>query len=139
VLRYLFDTDHLTLFDQGHAQVGLRLTNEPAGSVGLSPITVEEYLRGRLAALARARMGAERIRRYALLIASVQMLQSWPVAPFDQAAEDQFQILLGQKLRVGTQDLKIASVALANKLILVTRNQRDFGRVAGLTLEDWSQ
>ena len=138
MLRYLFDTDHLTLFDQGHALVGQRLAQEPAGTVGLSPVTVEEYLRGRLAALARARTGAERIRRYALLVGSVQMLQNWPIVPFAQGAEDQFRLLLGQKLRVGTQDLKIAAVALANSLVVVTRNQRDFGRVPGLTLEDWS-
>ena len=138
MLRYLFDTDHLTLFDQGHAQVTQRLAQEPAGTVGLSPVSVEEYLRGRLAAVARARTGPERIRHYGLMIRSVRMLQSWPSVPFDQAAEDQFQLLLGQKLRVGTQDLKIAAVALANSLVVVTRNQRDFGRVPGLTLEDWS-
>ena len=66
------------------------------------------------------------------------MLRLWYVVPFDQAAEDQFQLLRSQKIRIGTQDLKIAAIALANNLIVVTRNQRDFGKVPGLTVEDWS-
>src|SRR4051812_48259626 len=55
MLRFLFDTDHLTLFEQGHAALGTRLAQEPAGSVGVSVVTMEESLRGRLAHLARAK------------------------------------------------------------------------------------
>jgi tRNA(fMet)-specific endonuclease VapC len=40
---------------------------------------------------------------------------------------------------IGPHDLIIASVAVANDLILVTRNQREFGRVPGLALEDWTE
>ena len=54
MLRYLFDTDHLTMFQRGRASVALRLASQPAGSVGISVVTVEEVLRGRLAQLARA-------------------------------------------------------------------------------------
>jgi tRNA(fMet)-specific endonuclease VapC len=44
-----------------------------------------------------------------------------------------------QRLNVGSNDLKIAAIALENQAIVVTRNRRDFGRVAALTCEDWSQ
>ena len=38
---------------------------------------------------------------------------------------------------IGPNDLLIASIALANNLILVTHNTREFSRVEGLRLEDW--
>ena len=38
---------------------------------------------------------------------------------------------------IGPNDLMIASIALANKVALVTHNTREFGRVDGLQIEDW--
>jgi len=136
VPRSIFDTDHLTLFQHGHVLVGRRLGSQPVGAVRISVVTVEEILRGRLAALARARDGSTRIRRYALLEQALLDFAQFPVIPFDQAAETNFQQL--RAVRIGTGDRKIASIALANQLILVTANRRDFARVPGLVLEDRS-
>jgi tRNA(fMet)-specific endonuclease VapC len=38
---------------------------------------------------------------------------------------------------IGPNDLQIAAIALANNLILVTHNTREFSRVSGLRSEDW--
>lgn len=38
---------------------------------------------------------------------------------------------------IGTNDLLIAAIALANNLILVTHNTDEFQRVPGLIIEDW--
>lgn len=38
---------------------------------------------------------------------------------------------------IGPNDLMIASIALTRNLILVTHNTAEFGRVQGLSLEDW--
>lgn len=38
---------------------------------------------------------------------------------------------------IGSNDLLIASIALANDLILVTHNVKEFNRVQGLKIEDW--
>jgi tRNA(fMet)-specific endonuclease VapC len=138
MLRFLLDTDHVTLYEQGSTPVVQQITARPLGVVGVSAVTVEEALRGRLAHLARARDGPTRIRRYAQLVETTQLFHRFPIVPFDQAAENQFQHLLALRLGVGTQDLKIASVALAQGLVLVTRNRRDFTRIPGLVLDDWS-
>lgn len=99
---------------------------------------MEESFRGRLAVLSRRLTGPERIRAYANFQTTARLYETFNVVPFDQLCENCFQQLIGQRLRIGTQDLKIATTALAHGFILVTRNRVDFGRIAGLTLDDWS-
>jgi tRNA(fMet)-specific endonuclease VapC len=138
MLRFLLDTDHLTLYEWGHAPLIQRLNVSPPDEVGVSAVTVGESLQGRIANVSKARDGLTRIRRYAQLVDTVQMLQQFPLVAFDQASENQFQQLLAMRLRVGPQDLKIAAVALVNNLTVLTRNRRDFSRVPGLPLDDWT-
>ena len=40
-------------------------------------------------------------------------------------------------LPIGRYDLQIAAIAIVHDLTLVTHNTREFGRVAGLRVEDW--
>jgi tRNA(fMet)-specific endonuclease VapC len=113
---HLLDPDHVSLYQRG----------------------VEEQMRGRLAQERRARTSAERVRAYTALQATLTFHSSIRVYAFDAAAEQQYQVLLSQKLRVGVQDQKIAAIALAAGAVVVTRNDRDFGQVPGLVTEDWS-
>jgi tRNA(fMet)-specific endonuclease VapC len=99
-------------------------------------VTIEEALRGQLAALAQARVGIHRIRGYDSLARLLVLFNQFPTVPYDQVAEDEFQQLYS--IRIGTRDRKIAAIALVNNLIVVTRNRRDFARVPNLTIEDWS-
>jgi tRNA(fMet)-specific endonuclease VapC len=39
--------------------------------------------------------------------------------------------------KIGRADLLVASIALANRATLVTRNLRHFREVPGLSLENW--
>jgi tRNA(fMet)-specific endonuclease VapC len=138
MIRFLLDTDHFTLHERGHEPLRQRLEALPPDAVGVSPIIMEESLRGRLAILSRRLDGEARIRAYAKLIETVGFFCSIPIAPFDQGCEEQFQHLQSLRLRIGTQDLKIAATALAHHTILVTRNRRDFERVPALVIEDCS-
>ena len=39
--------------------------------------------------------------------------------------------------RIGSYDVLIAGIALAENRVLVTHNTREFGRIRDLTVEDW--
>jgi tRNA(fMet)-specific endonuclease VapC len=60
------------------------------------------------------------------------------VLPFDEAAADIFDDLRSQRIRIGTMDLRIASIALATGMTLLSRNLVDFQRVPNLNAEDWT-
>jgi tRNA(fMet)-specific endonuclease VapC len=100
MLQHLFDTEHLTLFDHRHPLVRQRFAAAPVGSVGISAVTVQECLKGRLAALARHTSGPQQVRAYANLVSSVLLLQQFPITPFDAACEQQFQQLRAQLPRL---------------------------------------
>jgi tRNA(fMet)-specific endonuclease VapC len=86
----------------------------------------------------RARNLIELVSAYQLLQGALDYFIKQQVLPFDETAALYFQQLQQQRLRVGTQDLRIAAIALANRCTIVTRNRRDFERVPGLPVEDWS-
>src|SRR5262249_7943530 len=60
------------------------------------------------------------------------------ILELDSAAITIFEDLKRQRPRVGSQDLRIAAVAIANRAVVVTRNRVDFGQIAGLQIEDWT-
>ncbi len=57
--------------------------------------------------------------------------------PWNSAAADTFVGLRRQKLRLGTMDLKIASIVLTQNATLLTRNTGNFSKVRGLRIENW--
>jgi tRNA(fMet)-specific endonuclease VapC len=138
MLQFRFDTDHLTLYRHAHPLLMQRYAAQPQGTVGVSAVTVEEAFRGRLAQISQARKGAQRVHAYQLLVATLRLFDPLVIVEYDVASEVRFQHLRSLHLRTGSQDLKIASVALANNLILLTRNKRDFAQVPGLVIDDWT-
>lgn len=70
-------------------------------------------------------------------------LSSFRTLPFDDlAAEHHAQIrahLERKGLRIGAKDEVIAATARANNVILVTGNTREFARIPGLKIEDWTK
>lgn len=59
------------------------------------------------------------------------------VLPWDEDAADNFDRLKHLRQKVGTQDLKIACIALAHDATLLSRNVGDFEHVPGLRVENW--
>lgn len=134
---YVLDTDHATLHQHDHAQVVARVQACTPDELAITVVTVEEQMRGRLAQIGRP--GGDLTLAYDLLRATADYFCDLTILPFDAEAQQQYQQLHSQKIRIGTLDLRIAAIVLAQNAILITRNRRDFERVPGLRLEDWSQ
>jgi tRNA(fMet)-specific endonuclease VapC len=57
---------------------------------------------------------------------------------YDTNAASIFGGFIAQKIRIGTMDLRIAATALSQNRTLLTQNLRDYQRVPGLLVEDWT-
>jgi tRNA(fMet)-specific endonuclease VapC len=136
---FLLDTDTLSLLEQGHPLVLQQVNSRPASEIAVSAISIQEQMQGFLASLTRARNRQQLALAYDMLV--TRLLPVWGrfvVLSFPETAVLRFEHLRSLRLNVGLMDLRIAAVALENALIVVTRNQRDFGRVPGLAAVDWS-
>jgi tRNA(fMet)-specific endonuclease VapC len=134
---YVFDTDHLSLYGRNHPVLIDRLHNHSI-VLTTTAINIEEQLRGRLAQIAEAKTGIVLCSTYQWLSETVKMLSVFEVLQFTAAAQAIYQDLKSQRIRVGTQDLRIASIVLAHEGVLLSRNARDFDRVPNLIIENWT-
>ncbi len=134
---YILDTDHLSLYGRNHPTVIARLFTAKV-QLTTTAINVEEQLRGRLAQVAEAKEGTTQSIAYQRLVETVLLLSEFNIFQYDVKSQQVFQALKAQRIRVGTQDLRIASITLSNNGILLTRNLRDFEKVPGLIIQDWS-
>jgi tRNA(fMet)-specific endonuclease VapC len=136
----LLDSDHLTVLmlaeDRRNAGLADRLERVQGESVAVTVVSVEEHTRGWLAAI-KARTAAGQVIAYDRLIRLVRFLQDWEIVRFEEQAADAFNRLRKHGVRIGTQDLKIASIALTNDALLLSANLRDFSKVPGLRVENW--
>jgi tRNA(fMet)-specific endonuclease VapC len=135
----LLDTDAFTLHQLGHERFMQRFeaASEPPA---ITIITRIEALRGRHDAVFKAEDGARLLRAQYGLVRTVEHLRLFEIASLDVTAAAEFDRLRQTKglRRIGRGDLIIASICLANKAMLVTRNLRDFRHVSGLEIENWA-
>jgi tRNA(fMet)-specific endonuclease VapC len=137
----ILDTDHITIlrrgFDPEHAMLAARMAASVDQSFVTTVITLEEQLRGWLGLLRRRRDVQHQLFPYKELISVVDFFSRIEIRPFTAPAADQFVALRAQKVRIGTMDLKIASIALAEDALLQSANRGDFQQVPNLQVEDW--
>jgi len=136
---FLLDTDTLSLLQRGHAVVLSHVNAQPAGAIVVAALTIQEQMQGWQGALSRARNRQQTAYAYEMLVD--RLLPTWcrfSVLSFTEPAILRFEQLRSQRLNIGMMDLRIAAVALENGQTVVTRNQRDLGRVPGLATVDWS-
>lgn len=140
---HVLDTDLFSLTDRTTShesqRLRFRLSSLPEGELATTIITFEEQMRGWLSWLAQARSLDQQVERYQRLNRMVKSYRRVNILEFDHQAAAEFAKLQKQRIRIGTMDLKIAAIVLANNATLLSANLGDFSQVPGLKVEDWSK
>jgi tRNA(fMet)-specific endonuclease VapC len=140
----ILDTDAVTFLEHRASAVSSllrqRLTTLSAEHpIVTTIITYEEQTRGWIAMFAKARDASSIIDAYSDLLQHVETFKNVDMVPYTNHAHTHFVELQRQKIRIGTRDLRIAAIALANDALLLSRNLRDFQKVPNLRVEDWTK
>jgi tRNA(fMet)-specific endonuclease VapC len=137
----LLDTDHVSVLLHAAHALHVRLTERMAAAAdqqfAIPIVCAEEQLRGRLAKINSTREVGRQVPSYENLSAAIGFFGKSERVPFDARAADRFEQLRRQKIRIGSQDLKIASIAIVQDALLLSANLRDFRMVPGLRVENW--
>jgi tRNA(fMet)-specific endonuclease VapC len=127
---YALDTNTLIYFFKGMGNVAERLLSVPPKEIGISAIVLFEIELGIAKSSSHKRRGQLR-----------EMLDSVSFLAFgEKEARSAASIradLESKGTPIGPYDILIAGTALARRATLVTRNTDEFGRISGLSLENW--
>lgn len=133
-MQFLLDTNICVyLIKRQPAQVLLQLQRRAVGAVGISAITLSELEYG----VAKS-LYPERNR-----LALTEFVAPLEVVEFDDRAAAVYGMVRAELERlgkpIGAMDLLIAAHALALQVTLVTNNEKEFRRVPGLRVENWTR
>jgi tRNA(fMet)-specific endonuclease VapC len=128
---YLLDTNILSYFFRGQGGVAERVHAHPSKLIYVPSVVILELEYGLYSSSKpeKHRAQIEWVKR------TFQTVDLNTDAA--QAAGHIRHVLEKAGKTIGTYDLLIAGIALANRFILVSRNTREFERVPGLRLENW--
>ena len=132
-MKWLLDTNTCISIIRRRPELALRrLRGKPIGQVGISSITLAELEFG----------AAKSSRSEQARLALIEFLLPLEIVDFDATAAGVYGLVraaLERKGRpIGPLDTLIAAHALAIESVLVTNNTREFRRVSGLSIEDWT-
>jgi tRNA(fMet)-specific endonuclease VapC len=136
---FVLDTDMVSLLQRGHPRVAARCAAQRPEELAITVITLEEQLSGWYTLLRQTKQPDDLVKVYQSLVESLVFLARLTILPLTLPSIARFQQLVGLKLNVGRMDLRIAAIVQEHQGVLVTRNVRDFARVPGLVLADWTQ
>ena len=138
MIEFVLDTDTLTLFQEGHPGVCTQFLQQPAGTVAITVLSVEEQLSGWYTQLRQAKRPERLAWAYRRLSENVRFLAQMDIMAYDVKAMQRFEQLRKQKIKIGRTDLRIAATVLEYGATLVTENTRDFIKVPSLKIVSWS-
>jgi tRNA(fMet)-specific endonuclease VapC len=141
VTLYVLDTDHISMWLDEHSVVCQNIGTHRI-NIAITIVTVQEIFNGWIGRLNHPSESNRQVALYAKLSGVVKVLKEVDVVDFNDDADQVFRQMLTRnpELRKNRlqKDMRIASIALANDAILVTRNYRDFSQVPNLKILDWS-
>jgi tRNA(fMet)-specific endonuclease VapC len=131
-MKYLLDTNVCIRYLNGQSDdLRHRLESKLPEEIALCSVVKAELLYG----VVKSAKPEKNLERLSYFLMGFQSL------PFDDNSVQVYAEVRAELERagkpIGPNDLLIASIALANQLILVTHNTREFSRIKGLSLEDW--
>jgi tRNA(fMet)-specific endonuclease VapC len=136
----LFDTDHLSILEMPDSERRRNLLARMAlatETLAIPIVAAEEGLKGWLGTIAKERHVRRQPKPYQKLAKLIRFFAAFPLVDLEDPAAAKFDELRKSKVRIGTQDLKIACIALVNDALLLTANRQDFEQVPGLRFENW--
>jgi tRNA(fMet)-specific endonuclease VapC len=132
-MAFLLDTDTCIYALKQHPQVIERLLGTPRDEVSVSVITEAELRTG----AAKSSSPIKTLHRIE------HFLRPLAILDFTSADAIAYAALRAKLERAGTPigplDLLIASQAFARRVTLVSNNEREFGRISGLALANWTR
>lgn len=138
---YILDTNIVTLLQHENNQIIQHIRAIDSSSIFVTTITLEEQLKGRLAIINKCNSN-QNLQGLASAHRNLKLTQEYfcklNLLEFNEAACECYQKLRQQKIKSGSQDLRIAAIALVNRAIVVTQNRQDFEKVPDLSIEDWT-
>lgn len=139
---YVLDTDHLSVLQRrtepGFNTLSARLGQHSPDLIFTTIISFQEQIQGWMAYINRAKTAEQLVMAYVKLESLIQLFSLSQVLSFDREASQTAENLRSLGVRMGTMDLRIASIALSQNAILLTRNLSDFAKVPNLRIEDWT-
>lgn len=140
-MKYLLDTDHLSVLQRATGEAYIHLSNHMARcslvDFGVSIVTFHEQVIGIHAGMNQRKSNAllKGYQRMSSLLNDFLMFQ---LVGFDSDDDEILKELRRKQVRGSPMDLRIASIALSRDLVLLTRNTKDFVKVPDLKFEDWT-
>ena len=137
----LLDTAVISYVQRGQEPWASRVLALPVTARRVPVVAYEEQVRGRLAQIRVAETTRDQDRlltAYYWLTETARFFADVTLVPLDRDALDHCEAVRAKCRRIGTQDLKIASIALVHGSVLVTPNVAHFVGVPSLDIEDWS-
>jgi tRNA(fMet)-specific endonuclease VapC len=140
-MKYLLDTDHLSILQRATGEAYLHLSSRMARcsvvDFGVSIVTFHEQVIGVHAEMNQRKSNAL-LKGYERMSSLIDDFQTFQVVGFGGHDDEILKDLQRKQVRGSSMDLRIASIALSQDLILLTRNTKDFIKVPDLKFEDWT-